>query len=91
MSLNGIAATALSALKTNQAALAVVSNNVTNLNTPGYARRVVNLSTLSADGQLMGVDIGSIQRVTDQFLSQEAYPPAARLRNMIPRPRCSTS
>ena len=73
MSLNGITATALSALKTNQAALAVVSNNVTNMNTPGYARRVVNFSTLSADGQLMGVDIGSVQRVTDQFLSQETY------------------
>ncbi|HET7083752.1 MAG TPA: flagellar hook-associated protein FlgK [Rhizomicrobium sp.] len=71
MSLNGIAATAISALKTNQAALGVVSNNVSNLNTPGYARRVVNLETLSAGGQLMGVDVGSIQRVSDQFLAQE--------------------
>ena len=71
MSLNGIAASAISALKTNQAALGVVSNNITNLNTPGYARRVVNLQTLSAGGQLMGVDVASIQRVTDQFLAQE--------------------
>ena len=71
MSLNGIAASAVSALKTNSAALSVVSNNVSNLNTPGYARRVVNLKTLSAAGQLMGVDIASIQRVTDQFLAQE--------------------
>ena len=73
MSLNGIAATALSALKTNSAALGVVANNVTNLNTPGYARRVVNLSTLASNGQLMGVDIASVQRVVDQFLSQESY------------------
>ena len=71
MSLNGIAASAISALKTNQAALGVVSNNISNLNTPGYARRVVNLQTLSAGGQLMGVDVASIQRVTDQFLAQE--------------------
>jgi flagellar hook-associated protein 1 len=71
VSLNGIAASAISALKTNSAALGVVSNNVSNLNTPGYARRVVNLQTLSANGQLMGVDIASIQRVTDQFLAQE--------------------
>ena len=35
MSLNGIAASALSALQTNSAALGVVSNNVTNINTPG--------------------------------------------------------
>jgi flagellar hook-associated protein 1 FlgK len=71
VSLNGIAASAISALKTNSAALSVVSNNVANLNTQGYARRIVNQQTLSAGGQLMGVDIASIQRVTNQFLAQE--------------------
>jgi flagellar hook-associated protein 1 FlgK len=71
VSLNGIAASAISALKTNSAALSVVANNVSNLNTPGYARRVVNQQTLSAGGQLMGVDIATIQRVTNQFLNQE--------------------
>ncbi|HEY0267248.1 MAG TPA: flagellar hook-associated protein FlgK [Rhizomicrobium sp.] len=71
MSLNGITASAISALKTNSAALSVVSNNVSNLNTPGYARRVVNEQTLSAGGQLQGVDIASVQRVTNQFLQQE--------------------
>ncbi len=71
MSLNGITSSALSALKTNSAALGVVSNNVANINTAGYARRVVNEQTLSAGGQLMGVDIASIQRVADQFLTQE--------------------
>jgi len=54
VSLNGIAASAISALKTNSAALGVVANNVSNLNTPGYARRIVNQQTLSAGGQLMG-------------------------------------
>ncbi|HVW74013.1 MAG TPA: flagellar hook-associated protein FlgK [Rhizomicrobium sp.] len=71
MSLNGITASAISALQTNQAALNVVSNNVANLNTPGYARRVVNEQTLSAGGQLTGVDIATVQRVTNQFLQQE--------------------
>jgi len=71
VSLNGITASAISALQTNQAALNVVSNNVSNLNTPGYARRVVNESTLSAGGQLAGVDIASVERVTNQFLQQE--------------------
>jgi flagellar hook-associated protein 1 FlgK len=71
VSLNGIAASAISALKTNSAALSVVANNVSNLNTAGYARRIVNQQTLSAGGQLMGVDIATIQRVTNQFLSQE--------------------
>ena len=71
VSLNGIAGSALSALKTSQAALSVVSNNITNLNTPGYARRVINLEALSAGGQLMGVDVSSVERVADQFLAQE--------------------
>jgi flagellar hook-associated protein 1 FlgK len=71
VSLNGIAASAISALKTNGAALGVVSNNVSNMNTPGYARRVVNLQTLTAGGQLMGVDVASVQRVANQFLGQE--------------------
>jgi flagellar hook-associated protein 1 FlgK len=71
VSLNGIAASAMSALKTNSAALSVVANNVSNLNTPGYARRIVNQQTLAAGGQLMGVDIASIQRVTNEFLAQE--------------------
>ncbi len=72
MSLNGIASSALTALKTNSAALAVVSNNVANINTEGYARRVVNQQTLAPGGQLMGVDISSVQRVVDRFLQQES-------------------
>ena len=72
MSLNGITASALSALQTSQAALNVVTNNVSNINTPGYARQVVNETTATSNGQLAGVDIASIQRVTDQFLDQEA-------------------
>ena len=72
VSLNGITASALSALQTSQAALNVVSNNVSNINTPGYARQVVNETTSTSNGQLAGVDIASIQRVADQFLNQEA-------------------
>jgi len=72
LSLNGIAASALTALKSNSAALAVVSNNVANINTQGYARRVVQQQTLAPGGQLMGVDIASVQRVVDRFLQQES-------------------
>lgn len=71
MSLTGITNSALTALQTNQSALGVVSNNIANLNTPGYARRVVNEQPLSSNGQLMGVDIASIQRVVNQFFTQE--------------------
>ena len=72
MGLNGIMSSALSALQTNSAALRVVANNVSNVNTTGYARRVVDMQTLSSGGTLTGVDIADIQRVTDQYLNQEA-------------------
>ncbi|MBV9045391.1 MAG: flagellar hook-associated protein FlgK, partial [Alphaproteobacteria bacterium] len=72
MSLNGISAAALSALHTNSTALRVVSNNVANLNTEGYARRSVALQANTVGGQLAGVSIGEIQRIADRFLTGEA-------------------
>ena len=71
MGLNGIMSSALSALQTNTAALRVVSNNIANVNTPDYARRQVNLQTLAGGPEVAGVDISDIERVVDQFLSQE--------------------
>src|SRR5690348_1049688 len=71
LSLDGILSSALSALHTNQAALRVVSNNIANMNTPGYTRRVINEQPLVMGGQVAGVDIADIQRVTDRFLTQE--------------------
>jgi flagellar hook-associated protein 1 FlgK len=71
MSLNGIASAALSALQTNSTALKVVSNNVANINTAGYARRVVQQQAVSVGGQLGGVQISDIQRVVDKFLNAE--------------------
>ena len=71
MSLNGIMSSALSALQTNTEALRITSNNIANLNTQGYARRVVNEGTLSSGGQLGGVDIAFVQRVVDKYLGTE--------------------
>jgi flagellar hook-associated protein 1 FlgK len=76
-SLSGIMTSALTALQTNSTALNVVSNNVANLNTPNYARRVVNQETLSAGGRLAGVAVADIQRVVDQFLTQESLQASA--------------
>lgn len=77
MSLNGIISTAMSALQTNSAALDVVSSNISNMNTPGYAQRVVNEQSQAAGGQLSGVDIADVQRVTNQFLTQQALSASA--------------
>jgi len=62
---------ALSALQANTTALDVVSSNISNMNTPGYAQRVVNEQTQAVGGQLAGVQIADIERVTDQFLTQQ--------------------
>jgi len=71
VSLNGIMADALSALRTNTTALDVVSSNISNINTPGYAQRVVNEQAQAVGGQLGGVEIADIERVTNQFFTQE--------------------
>lgn len=62
---------ALSALQTNVEALRLTSNNIANINTQGYARRVVNQGTLSTGGQLGGVDIAFVKRVFDRYLGRE--------------------
>ncbi len=72
VTMNGILSSALTALQTNSAALRVVSNNVANLNTEGYARRVVQQEALSVGGQIAGVDIAEVRRVVDKFLNQES-------------------
>ena len=91
MSLNAIASSALSALLTNTAALRVVSNNVGNMNTDGYARRVVNEQAQTAAGQLTGVSIADVQRVVDKFLTQEALSAKAHPRNTAHRTSSSIS
>jgi flagellar hook-associated protein 1 FlgK len=69
-----ILGSALSALKAQQAKLAVASNNIANAQTPGYSRRVVNLSEKSSldssnfRGLGYGVEIQSVRRVTDSLL-----------------------
>lgn len=71
MGLNGILSGALTSLQANTSAMKVVSQNISNLNTPNYARRVVDFSALGAAGTPVGVTIEDIRRVTDQYLNQE--------------------
>jgi flagellar hook-associated protein 1 FlgK len=68
MSLNGIIGNALSGLQASQLGMRTASNNVANVNTPGYARTEINQTARNAAGQGMGVEIVGVQRVADQFL-----------------------
>jgi len=72
MSLNGILNTATSGLQTNQTALRVTSNNIANVNTPGYHRRVVEFGPQLTGGRLNGVTIDEVQRIADEYLGREA-------------------
>ena len=71
MGLNGIMSSALSALMTNTEALRITSNNISNINTQGYARRVIQEGTVSTGGMLGGVDIETVRRAIDKYLGRE--------------------
>jgi flagellar hook-associated protein FlgK len=58
------------ALRSNQAALSTVGQNISNVNTPGYSRQVASFSTLPDQ---TGVQVDSIDRITNQFLTQQLW------------------
>lgn len=73
MSLNDIFGSALSGLGAAQAGLRVVSNNIANVGTPGYAREKVAISTAVTGGRVTGVKVGETSRVADRFLESTVY------------------
>src|SRR5436190_2002569 len=68
MSLGVALKTAASGLQAAQASLRVVSDNIANVNTPGYVRKAVIQQPLVVDGVGQGVKIDGIKRITDQYL-----------------------
>jgi flagellar hook-associated protein 1 len=73
MSITSIMGAALSGLQTAQTGMTTVSNNITNVNTPGYAREIVNQSPLVTGGVGDGVTVDDVQRVTNQYLESANY------------------
>ncbi len=63
--------TALSALKTSQAALAYTAQNIANTNTEGYSRQIVSQQSKIIAGDGVGVELAAITRTVDQFLINE--------------------
>ena len=68
MSLNAIMNTANSGLAAAQTQLRVISDNVSNVNTPGYVRKIADQKTLTGMGIGSGVEIARIRLATDTFL-----------------------
>lgn len=63
--------TALSGLAAAQQALAVTSNNVSNVNTEGYTRKLPQQNTLVIEGRGVGVQSQDVTRVVDEYLTGE--------------------
>ena len=68
MSLSSIMNTANSGLIAAQTQLRVVSDNVSNVNTPGYVRKIADQQTLVSQGVGSGVEVARIRLATDRFL-----------------------
>ncbi|MDB5444236.1 MAG: flaN, partial [Phenylobacterium sp.] len=60
--------TATSGLMAAQTGLRTVSDNIANVNTPGYVRKTVDQQQLTVNGMGMGVQVVGVRRVTDQYL-----------------------
>lgn len=70
MSLTGILNSASSGLSVAQTQIRTISDNVANVNTPGYARRVVDQTSAAMSALGGGVQASRITRAVDQFLAQ---------------------
>lgn len=73
MSINAIINNSLTGLFTNQTALRITSNNIANINTPGYARQVMRQEAIVNGSMPGGVKISGIDRIVDKYLVQATY------------------
>ncbi len=73
MSISAIINNSLTGLYTSQAALRTITDNVSNVNTEGYARKVIRLDPKLTGAQGAGVEISGIERVVDKFLVKSTY------------------
>jgi flagellar hook-associated protein 1 FlgK len=67
---------AVSGLRSFQTALATTSNNIANVNTPGYSRQVVDIATIQPQGFGNGFigrgsQVVNIQRIESEFLTEQ--------------------
>ena len=69
-SINDILGIATSGLATAQAQVGAASDNITNVNTVGYARKVISQSETVVDGRGLGVHIDTIQSAYDAFMQK---------------------
>ena len=77
MSINSITSAAISGLQTAQTGLRTVSDNIANIDTPGYVRKVVDQASSSTNGVGAGVRVEQIRLSIDRFLQAAGISAAA--------------
>lgn len=70
---------AVSGIRTNQQALSLLTQNITNANSEGYSRQVVTQSQQIIGGVGAGVRIEDVQRAVDQFIMIAARQQSAKV------------
>lgn len=78
MSLNAIMGAAVSGLQTAQTGLRTVSDNIANIDTPGYIRKIADQVSLSSGGVGAGVSVAQVRLAADRFLQAASLSAAAR-------------
>lgn len=68
---NGLYGIGMSALIANQYALELASQNLANVNTPGYTRQIPLFSSRDYAGMPAGVNINGSQRMSDNYINHE--------------------
>ena len=71
MSLSSALATAMSGLRANQAALAIVSSNVANAQTPGYITQRINQVEVPTGDNGASVSVTGVNRELNQFIQTQ--------------------
>jgi flagellar hook-associated protein 1 len=77
MSLNSIMNIGVSGLMTAQEQLRVTSDNISNVNTPGYIRKQANQTSVTIGGKGAGVSSGQITLAADRYLQQASFKAAS--------------
>ncbi len=71
MSLNIALRTALTGLSLQQSALQVAANNISNVNTEGFTRKIVETTSVEVGGLGAGVRLVDVTRYVDDFLQRQ--------------------
>jgi flagellar hook-associated protein 1 len=71
MSLGDALSIAMAGLKVNQAAMALVSSNVANAETPGYVTKSVDQVTTNTGAVGSGVNVNGVNRLLDQYVQTQ--------------------